>query len=101
MIVGTPFKAQLADQCNSFDKPVAKFPHGFFVEVKYDGERVMAHLMKDRTVKFFSRNGKDVERATSHHHHTTHHTTTPLTTPPHHSPHHTTHPSCYTSQART
>ena len=37
----------------------SRFPNGFYVEVKYDGERMMCHLLKDQTVKFFSRNGKD------------------------------------------
>ena len=58
LIVGKPFKPQLAGQCNSFDVPVAKYPRGFFCEVKYDGERLMAHMLADRRVVFLSRAGK-------------------------------------------
>ena len=39
---------------------VSKFPSGFFCEVKYDGERLMAHILKDRSVLFLSRAGKAV-----------------------------------------
>ena len=58
MIVGTALRPQLAGQCHSFDKAVAMYPSGFYCEVKYDGERLMAHMARDRTVSFFSRQGK-------------------------------------------
>ena len=56
--VGQAFKPQLAGQCKSFDDPVTKFARGFYVEVKYDGERLQCHL-KNGKVKFFSRSLKD------------------------------------------
>jgi len=56
--VGRAFKPQLAGQCKSFDDPVTKFARGFYVEVKYDGERLQCHL-KNGKVKFFSRSLKD------------------------------------------
>ena len=60
LIVGQAFKPQLAGQAASFDAPVTKYPAGFFCEVKYDGERLMAHLLSDRSLVFFSRAGKPV-----------------------------------------
>ena len=58
--VGCAFKPQLADQCKSFELPVRKYPSGFLVEVKYDGERVQVHMLKSGEVRFFTRAGKAV-----------------------------------------
>lgn len=56
--VGQAFKPQLAGKCASFDKPVTKFPSGFYVEVKYDGERLQAHYEHGRPVAFYTRSIK-------------------------------------------
>ena len=57
--LGEPFKPQLAGQCGAFDKAVTAFPRGFFVEVKYDGERLQAHLLRGGAVRFFARSLKE------------------------------------------
>ena len=55
-----PFKPQLAGQCGAFEAAEKKFGGGFLVEVKYDGERVQAHL-KDGGARFWSRALKPID----------------------------------------
>ena len=55
---GVHFKPMLAEQCKSFDQPVSKYPKGFLVEVKYDGERLQVHKKASGEVRFFARGGK-------------------------------------------
>ena len=52
-------RPQLAGQCGGFDVPSKKFPNGFLVEVKFDGERVQAHMRNGKVV-FFSRSLKAI-----------------------------------------
>ena len=56
--VNVPFKPQLAGQCGSFSTAPKKFGRGFYVEIKYDGERLQAHL-KDGHVRFYARSLKE------------------------------------------
>ena len=64
--VGIPFKPQLAGQCSSFEKPLKAYPNGFFVEVKYDGERCQVHMSGGGSVQFFSRSLKEVGAISPH-----------------------------------
>ena len=54
------FKPMLAGQCKSFDDPGKKYGKGFYLEVKYDGERVQLH-MANRQVKCFARSLKPTD----------------------------------------
>lgn len=45
--------------CGSVAKAFEKFPNGFFVEIKYDGERVQLHK-KGMEFSYFSRSLKPV-----------------------------------------
>lgn len=58
-ILMTPFKPMLANQCKSTSQPF-KSTDCWFVETKYDGERVQVHMDGDRFC-FFSRNLKNVQ----------------------------------------
>ena len=55
----TPFKPMLADNpnINQIERLMKHEP--FYIEVKYDGERMMAHRDTAATYKFFSRNSHD------------------------------------------
>lgn len=56
----TPVKPELAKASKSFEDVLDRCPRGFFIETKYDGERVQIH--KDgKQFKFFSRNLKQVQ----------------------------------------
>ena len=53
-----PFKPMLADRCTIGEFHRSMTGRDFYVETKYDGERMQLH-MKDGRFKFYSRNGFD------------------------------------------
>ncbi|XP_054719212.1 DNA ligase 3-like [Uloborus diversus] len=55
----TPVLPMLAMACNSVDEAFKRFPNGFFVELKYDGERVQLHK-RGQEFSYFSRSLKPV-----------------------------------------
>jgi len=54
------FKPMLAGQCKSFDDPGKKYGKSFYIEVKYDGERVQLHMANGQ-VKCFARSLKPTD----------------------------------------
>ncbi len=52
------FSPMLAARADSFDVTRNTMKHGFYVEWKFDGERMLVHKKGDQ-VKFFTRNGND------------------------------------------
>ncbi|XP_055938464.1 DNA ligase 3-like isoform X2 [Argiope bruennichi] len=55
----TPVLPMLAMACKDLEEPFKRYPKGFYVEVKYDGERVQIHK-RDREFSYFSRSLKPV-----------------------------------------
>ncbi|CAL1269347.1 unnamed protein product [Larinioides sclopetarius] len=55
----TPVLPMLAMACKDLNEPFKRYPKGFYVEIKYDGERVQIHK-RDREFSYFSRSLKPV-----------------------------------------
>ncbi|GBL73513.1 DNA ligase 3 [Araneus ventricosus] len=55
----TPVLPMLAMACKDLEAPFKRYPEGFYVEIKYDGERVQIHK-RDREFSYFSRSLKPV-----------------------------------------
>ncbi|KAG8194914.1 hypothetical protein JTE90_021375 [Oedothorax gibbosus] len=55
----TPVLPMLAQACKDLETPFKKYPKGFYVEVKYDGERVQIHKRGDE-FNYYSRSLKPV-----------------------------------------
>ncbi|PRD34334.1 UNVERIFIED_CONTAM: DNA ligase 3 [Trichonephila clavipes] len=55
----TPVLPMLAMACKDLEVPFKKYPDGFYVEIKYDGERVQIHK-RGKEFSYFSRSLKPV-----------------------------------------
>ncbi|GFQ96986.1 DNA ligase 3 [Trichonephila clavata] len=55
----TPVLPMLAMACKDLEVPFKKYPEGFYVEIKYDGERVQIHK-RGKEFSYFSRSLKPV-----------------------------------------
>ena len=57
--IGTAFKPMLAETVQISEIETLMKNEPFYIEVKYDGERMLAHFMQGTSFKFFSRNCHD------------------------------------------